>query len=178
MGKNLIDRELLEKLQKHFCRANDVYLACVDRERNVLTSHYGSEEEQAFLNQFRPDDIGERLMQAVAMSQVETIVEIDMDVPFMKQCAIINRINGSIRLIWVVAALIEEKLPEGMEIPDCVCRTSENHFYRSMAFLEALSRQLFMIKEQQLQTQEAMEQAIAAEEKYKDMYETKTEEKS
>ena len=43
MRKNLIDVELLEKLQKHFCRANDVYLACVDRDRNVLTSHYGGE---------------------------------------------------------------------------------------------------------------------------------------
>ena len=77
MRKNLIDKELLEKLQKHFCRANDVYLACMDRERNVLTSHYGTEEELLFLNQFRPDDIGDRLFKAVAMSQVETIVDID-----------------------------------------------------------------------------------------------------
>ena len=167
MGKNLIDRELLEKLQKHFCRANDVYLACIDRDRNVLTSHYGSKEEQAFLNRFRPDDIGERLMQAVAMSQVETIVEVDMDVPFLKQCAIINRIHGSITLIWVVAAVIEEKLPEGLEIPECVCKTSENHFYRSMAFLEALSRQLFSMKEHELQAKEAMEQALEAEERFK-----------
>ena len=111
MRTNLIDTELLEKLQKHFCRANDVYLACVDREQKVLTSHYGSEEEQAFLNQYRPEDIKERLFQAVSMSQVETIVEIDMDVPFIKQCAIINRIHGSIAIIWVVAAVIEEKIP-------------------------------------------------------------------
>ena len=56
MRNNLIDKELLEKLQKHFCRANDVYLACVDRERNVLTAHHGSEEEQAFLNAYCPKD--------------------------------------------------------------------------------------------------------------------------
>lgn len=167
MRKDLIDKELLEKLQRHFCRANDVYLACVDRDRNVITSHYGSEEEQAFLNRFRPDDMEERLFQAVAMSQVETIVEIDMDVPFMKQCAIINRINGSITILWVVAAVIEELIPAGMEIPDCVCRTSENHFYRSMAFLEALSRQIFIIKEQELQAQDAKVQAQEAEAKYK-----------
>ena len=104
MRNNLIDKELLEKLQKHFCRANDVYLACVDRERNVLTCHYGSEEEQAFFNQFCPPDLEERLFQAVAMSQVETIVEIDMDVPFLKQCAVINRINGSVAIIWIVSA--------------------------------------------------------------------------
>ena len=49
MRRNLIDTELFEKLQRYFCRANDVYLACVDRDHNVLTSHYGSDEEQAFL---------------------------------------------------------------------------------------------------------------------------------
>ena len=167
MRNDLIDRELLEKLQKHFCRANDVYLACVDRERNILTSHYGSAEEQAFLNQFRPDDIEERLYQAVAMSQVETIVEIDMDVPFLKQCAIINRIKGSVAIFWVVVAVLEEKIPEGMQVPDCVCRTTENHFYRSLAFLETLSRQIFIIKEHQLHAQESMEQAMEAENRYK-----------
>ena len=167
MRNNLIDRELLEKLQKHFCRANDVYLACMDRERNVLTSHYGSEEEQAFLNQYRPADIEERLFQAVAMSQVETIVEVDMDVPFLKQCAIINRINGSVTVIWSVTAVLEENIPEDVQVPDCVCKTTENYFYRSMAFLEALSRHIFIIKEHQLDANDAMEQALAAEEKYK-----------
>lgn len=167
MRKNLVDKELLEKLQRHFCRANDVYLACVDRDRNVLTSHHGTEEEQAFLNQFRPDDMEERLFQAVAMSQVETIVEVDTDVPFLKQCAIINRVHGSISILWIVTAVIEELIPVGVEVPDCVCRTSENHFYRSMAFLEALSRQIFIIKEQELLAQETMEQAREAEERYK-----------
>ena len=167
MRKNLIDTELLEKLQKHFCRANDVYLACVDRERNVLTAHYGGEEEQAFLEQYYPADVEERLFQAVAMSQVETIVEVDLDVPFLKLCAIINRINGSVAVIWIVAAVLEENLPEGLAVPASVCKTTENYFYRSMAFLEALSRQIFTIKEHQLHAQDAMEQALAAEEKYK-----------
>lgn len=168
MSTSLIDVELLEKLQKHFCRANDVYLACVDRERNVLTSHYGSEEEQTFLKQYRPADLEERLFQAVSMSQVETIVEVDMDVPFLKQCAIINRINGSVALLWIVMAVIEENIPETLEIPDSICRTSENHFYRSMAFLEALSRQFFLIKGHEFQAKAAMDQAIEAEEKFKE----------
>ena len=168
MGRNLIDTEVLGKLQKQFCKAHDIYVACVDRERNVLTSQYGSEDEQAFINEYCTADVGERLFQAVSMSQVETIVEIDMPYPFIKQCAIINRINGSIALIWSVTAIIEEQIPEGIVVPDCVCRTSENHFYRSMAFLESLTRHIFVLKEQELQTQEAMEQAIEAEERFKE----------
>ena len=168
MGKDLIDTELLGKLQNQFCSAHDIYLACVDRDRNVLTSHYGSEEEQSFINDYCSSDVGERLFNAVSMSQVETIVEIDMPDPFIKQCAIINRINGSIALVWTVTAIIEEKIPEGVEVPDCVCRTSEDHFYRAMAFLESLTRQMFVLKEQELQKQEAMEQALAAESLYKE----------
>ena len=167
MRHNLIDKDLLEKLQKHFCRANDVYLACVDRDRNILTSYYGSEEEQAFLNHYCPDDLEERLYQAIAMSQVETIVEVEVDVPFLKPCAIINRINGSVAIIWIVVAVLEENIPEDIEIPNCVRRTTENHFYRSMAFLEALSRQIFIMKDNQLGAQDSMEQALLAEEKYR-----------
>lgn len=167
MRKNLIDKELLEKLQKHFCRANDVYLVCLDRERNVLTAHHGTEEEQAFFKQYFPEDAEERLFQAVAMSQVETIVEVDLEVPFVKLCAIINRIHGSVAVIWVVAALLEDYLSEDVQVPEKVCRNTENHFYRSMAFLEALSRQIFMMKEHQIHAQDAMEQALEAEDKYK-----------
>ena len=65
MRNNLIDKELLEKLQKHFCRANNVYLECVDRGRNVLTSYRGSDEEQSFFAQLCPDDIEEKLFQAI-----------------------------------------------------------------------------------------------------------------
>lgn len=168
MRKNLIETELLEKLQKHFCRANNVYVSCIDRERNSLTSYYGSEEEIAFLSQYSPEDAEERLFHEVSMSQVETIVEIDMDVPFLKQCAIINRIKGSVAIIWTVMAVIEEMIPEGIEVPATICTTSENQFYRSMAFLETLSRQMMVMKEHEIHVQTAMETAVAAEEKYKD----------
>ena len=167
MSRSLIDTELLEKLQIHFCRANDVYLACVDRDWNVLTSHYGSEEELAFLNQLRPVDYKERLQYAITLSQVETIAEVETDAPFLKQCAIINRINDSVVLVWIVAAVIEELIPQDVTVPECIATTSENQFFRSIAFLETLSKQIFTIKEHELTAKEAMEQALEAEEKVK-----------
>lgn len=167
MGKNLIDIDLLEKLQKHFCRANNVYLAAIDRERSVLTAHCGSEEEQKFLNRFIPEDVEESIFRSVGMSQVETIVEIELDVPFIKQCAIINRVNGSICLVWDVVAVIEEMISEDIEVPEYVARTSENQFYRSIAFLEALTNQMFHMRAQEIQTQEVLEQTADAEGQYK-----------
>ena len=81
MSNSLIDIELLDKLQLHFCKANDVYLSCIDRERNELTACYRSEEERAFFNQFIPHEVGLRLLTNAQMSQVEAIIEEELSVP-------------------------------------------------------------------------------------------------
>ena len=167
MSKSLIDMELLEKLQLHFCKANDVYLSCLDRESNELTACYRSVEEREFFNQFISHDIGKRLLTNAHMSQVEAIIEEDLQVPYVKFCAVINRINDSIALIWLVTAVIEEKIRPEDEGPSYVLRTSEDQFYRSVAFLETLSKQIFKLKQHELNAKEAMEQAVFAEAKYK-----------
>ena len=167
MSTNLIDMELLEKLQLHFCKANDVYLSCIDRERNELTACYRSEEERAFFNQFIPHEVGLRLLTNAQMSQVEAIIEEELSVPYVKFCAVVNRMNDSIALIWFVTAAIEEKIRPEDDVPSYVLRTSEDQFYRSLAFLETLSRQIFKLKQHELNAKDAMEQAIMAEERYK-----------
>lgn len=168
MSRSLIDTELLEKLQLHFCKANNVYLVCMDRERNVLTSGYQSEEENAFFNKVISSEVGQKLLSTVEMSQIEAIVEEETDVPFVKVCGVINRVRGSIALVWVVTAVIEEKIRPEDEVPDYIQRTTEDQFYRSVAFLETLSKQMFYLKEHEINAREAMEQAIEAEERFKD----------
>ncbi len=167
MSRSLIDTELLEKLQLHFCKANDVYLACLDRDRNVLTAVYHSDQERDFFNRIIDGDAGKRLLATVEMSQVESIVEEELDIPYVKLCGIINRVNKSLTLVWIVTAVIEEKIRPEDEVPDYVLRTSEDHFYRSLGFLETLSRQIFIIKEHELNARDAMVQALETEEKYK-----------
>lgn len=167
MSRSLIDIELLEKLQQHFCKANDVYLSCMDRARNELTACYRSDKEREFFNQFIPHEVGERLLATVEMSQVEAIVEETLSVPYVKFCAVINRVNDSIALVWLVTAVIEEQIGPEDNVPEYVLRTTEDQFYRSIAFLETLSKQIFKLKEHELNAKDAMEQAVEAEEKYK-----------
>lgn len=167
MSKSLIDTELLEKLQQHFCKANDIYLTCLDRERNELTACYRSDKEREFFNSKINHEVGRKILATVEMSQVESIVEEELEVPYVKFCAVINRINDSIALVWLVTALIEEKIGPEDEVPDYVLRTSESQFYRSLSFLETLSKQIFILREKELNAQKAMKQAIEAEEKYK-----------
>ena len=168
MSRSLIDKELLEKLQKHFRKANDVYLTCMDREGTMLTMNHASQEEVQYVSQFLTKSDISRLLDSARMSQVETIVEESLDTPYVKLCGVVNRVKDSITLIWVVVAVIEDLIPEGVEIPEYVARTTDNRFYRSVAFLEALSRHVLMIKEQELQAKEILEQAMETDAKLKE----------
>lgn len=167
MSRSLIDVELVEKLQKHFRKANDVYLGCLDRDRNLVTKQHASQEELEYINTIVSEESIARLLATAEMSQVETIVEETLEEPHLKLCGVINRANKSITMIWVVVAVIEELIPEDVEVPEYVARISENRFYRSVAFLETLSKQILKIKEQELHAKEVMEQALETEEKFK-----------
>lgn len=168
MSTNLIDKELLGKLQKHFRKANDVYLTCMDRDGNMITINQASEEEIQYIRQFVSYADIKRVLGTARMSQVETIVEEALEKPYIKLCGVVNRVQDSITLIWVVIAIIDELVPEGVEIPDCVARTTDNRFYRSIAFLETLSRHVLMIKEQELEAKAILEQAMETDGKLKE----------
>jgi len=169
MGKNLIDIDLLTNLQEQFCRANDLYLLCIDRNRNILTPNYKNEMEKEFFASTIPnaDMAAERLMNSVEMSQVESIVEETLDIPYIKMCSVITRVDGAIVFAWLVLGILEEQIPEGVEVPEYMLRTTEEKFYRSVAFLEALSKMIFLIKEHELHAQEAMELSQESEAKFK-----------
>ncbi len=168
MSRSLIDKELLEKLQKHFRKANDVYLTCMDRDGNILTENRASDGEVQYIRQFFSQKDVERLLDTSRMSQVETIVEEQLEEPYVKLCGVVNRVKDSITLIWIVVAVIEELVPEDVEIPEYVARTSDNRFYRSIAFLEALSRHILMIKEQELKAKNVLDQAMESDKKLKE----------
>ena len=85
----------------------------------------------------------------------------------MKLCSIITRVEGTIALVWVVKAVIEEYVKPEDAIPEYINRTSEERFYRTIAFLEELSKQLLNLKEQELLAEEAMALSKESEEKYK-----------
>ncbi len=167
MNKNLIDTDLLQRLQNHFCRANDVYLTCLDRDRVQLTLSCESQEVQEFFAEKLPEEVVHELLTTVEISQVEAIIEEILPMPYMKLCSVVTRVDGAITLIWVVGAVIEEQLTEQDVIPEYIHTTTEERFYRTIAFLEEISKQLLTVKEHEFLAEEAMEQSKASEEKYK-----------
>lgn len=167
MSANLIkermDKEILEKLQMHFRKANDIYLTCMDRDGNRLFSNDVNEQEVQYMQQFFTEKDVQNLLENSRMTQVETIVEEALETPYVKLCAVVNRLEDSIALIWVVAAVIDELVPENVEIPEYAARTSDRRFYSSIAFLETLSRHLLKMREQEMQVRDAFEQLTMSE---------------
>lgn len=167
MSKGLIDTELLQRLQNDFCNANDIYVACLDREHKPITSFAEEAPVEAFFARKLPENAVENLLKSVSISQVESIVEEPLEIPYLKLCSVITRVDGAIALIWMVGAVIEEGIGPEDEIPEYVHRTTEERFYRAVAFLEGISKRILAVKESEVLAEEAREQAKKSEEKYK-----------
>ena len=168
MSKSLMDTEVLQRLQNQFCNANDIYLTCLDRDKNLLASCKCEDEIQQFFSEHIPQGTASGLMTSVELSQVEAVVEETLDIPYLKLCAVVTRVENAIALVWVVAAVLKEQLPEDVVLPEGMRITTEDQFYRSVALLEEVSKQLIRGKEQEMLACEALEQSKASEEKCKE----------
>lgn len=158
----LIDVDLLQRFQEHFCRANRIYLVCVGSEEGVLTEHYGSEKEHEFLRQYVSQSAYMSLMVRLNHNAVEHMTEESFDVPFLKMCGVSTDVSGKTQITWCATAIIEDYLTGEEELPEEIMTVSEAQFYRSMEFLEYFSRMLFAVKMEEIIAEEAMQESVAA----------------
>ncbi len=168
MNEHLIDKELLQRLTEQFGNANDMYLACFDREYHTIASYCPSDAEQEFFKKRISSEVLEQLFSDVEISHVEAIVEEPLPDEFIKLCSVITRVDGKIQLIWVAFTIIEEKLPEDVVLPEGMLKASELHFYKGLSFLESLSKQVLALKEKEIEAKDAMERIKSSEDKTKE----------
>lgn len=161
----LIEADLLKRLQDFFCRANDFYLICLDGGGKEITEGYGSREESDYIRALVDEIDYRQLVRRTGADSVENIQEKSLDEPFVKLCGIASRVDGRAAVIWVAFAILAEKVTEYDEVPDYMMRTTEDRFYRSVEFLEMLSKQLLAVKVSELIAQEAMHESAANESK-------------
>ena len=168
MSENLIDLELLQRLLQHFSDANDVYLTCFDKERNEIASGHRSEAEMDFFKARISKEVVDSMFSTVEISHVEAIVEEQVQKDYVKLCSVITRTGGKIQLIWLVTAVIEEKLSEDVVLPEGMMMTTEERFYKTLSFLESITKQLLFMKEEEIQTKAVIENLLSSEEKMKE----------
>ena len=158
----ILDARMMQELQEHFCEANNLYLACLSVKYGVVTKAYGSKEELAYIHSKVSMDMHVALLNRLMSSQDENIVEMNCEQTLTKMCGVAIRIKGEIEAIWIAIGIMEDAKEE---IPVFMQTTTADSFYKSVEFLDTLSKQLFAVKLDEQMAQEAFLASRASENK-------------
>lgn len=150
----LLDAALMQRLQDRFCDANNVYLACLSRSSGVITKAYGSREELAYIHGLVTMDMHVSLMTKLMDSTIESVMEENCGTELVKLCGVSIKVGGEVAATWIVIGIMEDEAVHA-DVPDCVMKTNPERYYKSLEFLETLSRQLFAVKMEEQIAQEA-----------------------
>jgi len=160
---SLIDESILQRFQDRFSEANCIYLSCLGTEEGLITDSFGDETARHYFQEQIGQAAYMSLLAKAKGSIVENLVEEELPKKHIKLCAVSTRIEGRTQIIWIVTAVIREFLEEGEELPEGIVATTEERFYRSMQFLEYLSKSLFVIKMDEQIAQDALQQSAQSE---------------
>lgn len=158
----LVDPALMQDLQDHFCDAHNLYLACLSKKHGVITKAHGSREELSYIHSKVDMDMHVSLLNRLISSNLESVVEMNCNQNLAKMCGVAVRMNGDIVAIWIAIGLMEDAEEE---IPSYMKCTTEERFYKSIEFLETISKQIFAVKQEEHLAQEAFVVSRASESK-------------
>lgn len=150
--QGLLDASLMQNLQNRFCEANNVYLVCLSRERGVVTKAYGEREELEYIHSIVNKNMHLSLMNKLLDQGIENVLEEDCGTDLVKMCGVSIRAGGKTEAIWIVIGIMEQP---GAGVPSYIMRTTPERYYKSIRFLETLSKQMFAVKMEELLAQEA-----------------------
>ena len=148
----LLDSVLMQNLQDRFCDANNLYLACLSRKQGVITKAYGSKEELTYIHSLVGMDLHVTLLNRLFENESDSVVEENCGMGLVKMCGVSIRVGGEITAIWIVIGVMERTKDQ---VPDFVMKTTPDRYYKSLEFLETLSRQMFAVKLDEILAHEA-----------------------
>lgn len=152
MDQGLLDAALMQSLQDRFCDANNVYLVCLSKKRGVITKAYGSKEELGYIHGLVDMDKHVSLLNKLLDNSIESVMEEDCGTDLVKMCGVSIKVSGETAATWVVIGVMENGCDD---VPEYVMRTTAERYYKSLEFLETLSKQMFAVKMEELLAQEA-----------------------
>lgn len=125
----LLDQSLMQNMQDRFCDANNVYMVCLNAQNGVVTKAYGSKEELEYVHSKVGMERHASLLQKMAGSSIESVVEEPLDTEQIKMCGVAIRVSGETIAIWIVVGIMDDILED---IPDYIMRTSPERYYKSL----------------------------------------------
>ena len=158
--EGLLDASLMQNLQDRFCDANNVYLVCLSRKQGVVTKAYGSREELEYIHGIVNMDMHVSLLNKLLDGGIESVIEEECGTNQVKTCGVSIKVGGETAAIWIVIGVMES---ETQNVPPYVMKTTPERYYKSIEFLETLSKQMFAVKMEELIAQEAFMQSRESE---------------
>ncbi len=164
----LLDSALLQGLQDRFCSANNLYLVCLSRQQGVITKAYGTREELNYIHSLVSMDQHVSLLNKMMGAEIENVIEEECEPDYVKMCGVSIKVDGETTAIWIVIGILEpEAAAQEVQVPDGIMTTTEERYYKSMKFLETLSKQVFAVKMEEMIAQEAFQKSKKSEEQTK-----------
>lgn len=163
--EGLLDSALLQGLQDRFCNANNLYLVCMSRKQGVITKAYGTKDELNYIHSLVNMDQHVSLLNKLVDNEIENVVEEECGLDYVKMCGVSIKVDGETSAIWIVIGILESD--QEVQIPDYIMTTTEERYYKSLKFLETLSKQVFAVKMEEMMAQEAFLKSKESEEQMK-----------
>lgn len=162
--QGLLDASLMQNLQDRFCDANHVYLVCLNKNQGIVTKAYGSKEELDYLRSIVDTERYDELLERLADSSIESVIEEDCGRKDVIMCGVSIRVGGETEAVWIATGVLEQ---EGASAPEYIMRTTPERYYKSLEFLETLSKQMLAVKMEELMAQEAFLKSRESEQQMK-----------
>ena len=139
----LLDQSLMQSMQDRFCDANNVYMVCLNAQNGVVTKAYGTKEELEYVYSKAGRERHVSLLDKMTGHSIESVVEEPLDTDFIKMSGVAIHVSGETIAVWIVIGIMDDSTED---IPDYMMRTSPERYYKSLEFLESLSKQIFAVK--------------------------------
>jgi len=134
-------KDVFIKLQQNFCRANHVYSQCFGADFIPIIPTVGTVEQQEFFIKAFNGPVSGRLFPLIEDNSVESVVEDDTVLPYLKLSAVIVRHLGKVVAFWAVYGVIEEYLNDDVQLPEGCYVVKEKDYYSSLALLETVLKE-------------------------------------
>ena len=161
----LLDQSLMQSMQDRFCDANNVYMVCLNAQNGVVTKAYGTKEELEYVYSKAGRERHVSLLDKMTGHSIESVVEEPLDTDSIKMSGVAIHVSGETIAVWIVIGIMDNSTED---IPDYMMRTSPERYYKSLEFLESLSKQIFAVKMEEVLAQEAFNKSRESEAQMKE----------
>jgi len=143
-GISLNSLNQINDLQTNLCRMSNVYCFSVKKDVGVFASYFGSEEEKKEIEELVSLSLIYDLCARFSDPVIETVIPYDSDEDYIKLTgfAIFGN-DKSLVGVHVLIGIIDSNVNTEYDIPECLSRTNEKDYDKTVLFVEHMIKHFF-----------------------------------